>query len=1055
MRLSTVFIGLIVICIVSLIFSIRARRVNHGYTMTTALLILCDVLIIFIVECSSIRSARNILFFYYMCFVWMFFGTAWTSLKIASVKNIKNYLIPFGIYALINSAVVICCFNTPRVLTFSKRILFGRMWWIVEGMKEPSSFINFSLLNVMFQISAVSVLMIMIICLLKTRNIFRGKMIGLMIIQIFLIVIEFLEFHLSLPIWIYTLIINFVCYIVFYLAFVHPDQKIRDEAIMSFANEMSDGLILYNELNDLIHVNNLIKNTMDRDFVEKIKDISFLEEWITHREYVENIDTIHYRNGEKEIYFTVKKYDLGLDKNASGVAYILHDTTNSITQIRLMEKVNSELERTSRMKSDFLANMSHELRTPMNAVIGMAEIALREGEMNPRIKDCLTQINHSGRNLLNIINDILDYSKIDAGKMEIIPDNYEPLSEVNDIANILQTRVGDKELELFFIVDPAIPHELFGDSMRIRQILINIANNAIKFTDKGRIKITLDCEKKNEDEIDLIYHISDTGHGIKPEDLEKLFVSFQQVDSKRNRNVEGTGLGLAISKSLCEAMGGTIGVNSEYGKGSDFWFRVPQKVIDPGTDLVVEDAAGKFAYAFNERQVMQDEFSLEMDKLGLECKVIPRFEDYVPTGKKDFIFIEENFYTKETEEFLDANPDLTPIILVRFGSGFKSTRKNMRILSRPLSTLAMVLVLNGKEISDMHFANADEDGETHFVAPDAKILVVDDNSINLSIALGLLEPLKVKCEVAQSGDEALEKIRRNRYDMILMDHMMPGMDGIETTQVIRETIPEAADVPILALTANVVEGSKEMFIKAGMVDMIAKPIEVKQLNQKISTWLPKEKVQQVSAFEIPDEDIPEEDTKDYVHYDCLDCEAAIKGLGKAALFEKIVKEYYKRGSKTLEEIQTAHGEKNWADYAIKTHALKSSSRQIGAFELGDLAEKLEHAGKAEDTITIGEFHEKTMNTFTDLLAALSEYFPEEEETEDKLLISNEEFESILKELETACDELAMDDMEACAEKLKKYIHPDSRKEALDSLYEAIENVDTDLCMEIIHESFAK
>ena len=226
-----------------------------------------------------------------------------------------------------------------------------------------------------------------------------------------------------------------------------------------------------------------------------------------------------------------------------GTLYILHDHSDSHNRIMAMRRSNEELERAGRMKSDFLANMSHEIRTPMNAVIGMAELAMRESDPE-RVNDYLRQIQSSGKNLLNIINDILDYSKIESGKMEIIEDKYCPFEELSDIANVLSVRVGKKPVELFVLVEGLLPHMVIGDPMRIRQVLINLANNAIKFTEKGIVKISITTQKLNEDHIEFTFHVIDTGIGIKEEDKDKLFESFQQVDSKRNRSVEGTGLDL-------------------------------------------------------------------------------------------------------------------------------------------------------------------------------------------------------------------------------------------------------------------------------------------------------------------------------------------------------------------------------------------------------------------------------------------------------------------------------------------------------------------------------
>ncbi len=1044
MVLEVFFIVFTLVCLVSLVMSIRAKRKNWGFVMTSILLMICDVLCIFLFNSQTIKATRNLLFISYISYSWMFMGAVWTVVKMSSIKKIQYIVIPMFGWSVMLTGLLVYCFTAPRMISFTKRVLFGRIWWIAEGTGNHNGLLGFTAYSYGCFAAGLAVVVVACICYFHINKIFRNKYIIISVVQIFLTAMIVLNYIFKLPMWIYVLLMNPVCYFIYYFAFVEHNVRLKSEVIMFFANEMSDGLILYNEYNDLIHVNDLIKNLMDDDILRKMEDINFFENWISHVERVENIEALPYTKGDETLYFTVKRHGIGQEPNAVGTAYVLHDTTNSINQIRLMEQVNSELERTAKMKSDFLANMSHELRTPMNAVIGMAEIALRE-DLNPRVKDCLTQINHSGRNLLNIINDILDYSKIDAGKMEIILDNYEPLSEVNDIAHVLQTRIGEKDLELFFIVDPTLPHELIGDCMRIRQVLINIANNAIKFTERGCIKITLDCERISADELMLVYHVIDTGQGIKEEDLKKLFESFTQVDSKRNRNVEGTGLGLAISKSLVEAMDGIIGVESEYGKGSDFWFKIPQRVSNSGHDLVVENAGEKMAYCLNERNIMVDEFIGEMKRLGVEAKALTHLEDYEPSGKKDYLFIEEDYYNSVTEQFLDDHPDVIGIVLTDFGSDFKPRRKNARVMMRPITTLASVLSLNCKDISSMNFSSED-DRSAHFIAPDAKVLIVDDNTINLSIAVGLLAPLKIKCEIAQSGMEAIENVKNDKFDLILMDHMMPVMDGIETTEAIREDIPEAADTPIVALTANVMEESKIMFMEAGMVDMIAKPIDVKELYRKLFEILPADKVVQLDAnAPVPAE--PEE----YEHYDCLDCERAIKGLGSAKLFAKVVSEYYKRGPKNAAEIESAKGIEDWDDYAIKTHALKSSSRQIGAMELGEYAETLEHAGKAGDVETITQVHPKAMEIYRRLLDDLSKYFPEEEAATDLPEIPAEELESIFTELAEACDNLDMDGMEACVEKLKKYSYPDGKKDIIDKLYEAIDGMDGDACVEIMDE----
>lgn len=257
--------------------------------------------------------------------------------------------------------------------------------------------------------------------------------------------------------------------------------------------------------------------------------------------------------------------------NATDFLYVFANVLSNIAYNKyLVNKANIEIEKAAKMKSDFLANMSHEIRTPMNAVIGMSEMALRE-DLPPVAREYINQIKVAGKSLLAIINDILDFSKIESGKMDIIPVDYEPMSLINDIANIIMTRIGEKEIELILDISPDIPFKLFGDNIRIKQILLNLLNNATKFTTKGKIVLKMDYIVLSDDKVDLRASIEDTGIGIKKQDLKKLFQSFQQVDSKRNRNIEGTGLGLAISKQLLTIMGGNISVESEYGKGSKFF----------------------------------------------------------------------------------------------------------------------------------------------------------------------------------------------------------------------------------------------------------------------------------------------------------------------------------------------------------------------------------------------------------------------------------------------------------------------------------------------------
>ena len=330
------------------------------------------------------------------------------------------------------------------------------------------------------------------------------------------------------------------------------------------------------------------------------------------------------------------------------IANVLSDIAYSKYQVSL---TNMELKKTSNMKSDFLANMSHEIRTPMNAVIGMAEMALRE-DLTPAAREYIGQIKSSGQTLLTIINDILDFSKIESGMMDISDVEYEPMSMINDVSNIIMTRIGSKELELTVDVNPDLPTGLYGDNVRIKQVMVNIANNAVKFTKEGNVHIKVDFLQTTDDMIELIVSITDTGSGIKESDMDKLFQSFQQLDSKRNRNIEGTGLGLAICKQLVTLMKGKIHVDSVYGKGSTFSFVIPQKVTDihHAVEKLPENivAAGLIQSTY-----IAQEMAIDMERLGVTYERLESEENsnLVKEMGAGYFFVEQPLFTEAVQYF--------------------------------------------------------------------------------------------------------------------------------------------------------------------------------------------------------------------------------------------------------------------------------------------------------------------------------------------------------------------------------------------------------------------
>ncbi len=511
------------------------------------------------------------------------------------------------------------------------------------------------------------------------------------------------------------------------------------------------------------------------------------------------IDLINYLQSVMSVP-TIEKSKLD---NAALFLYTLTSALSSIAYHKyIMKEANIEIEKAANMKSDFLANTSHELRTPMNAIIGMTEMALRE-EMTPTAKNYINQIKAAGKSLLIIINDILDFSKIESGKMDIVADDYEPTSLINDIATIISTRIVKDDVELILDINPQIPKVLSGDMVRLKQIITNLANNAVKFTKLGQICLKYDFEIVSEDTVNLLFSVSDTGIGIKPEDINKLFQSFRQLDSKRNRNIEGTGLGLAISKQLITLMNGNISVESVYGEGSTFSFTVPQKVINPQPSISLNEIPPKHAAGFLNNtyaniQLKRDMHKLDIDYTDLKDKDILTFlTEYKERLTNTYLFIPYKDFSQPLQDFIQQQEQLNVIVIAPYGVSLTNTPLNVLIVHKPLSVLALAGIYNHETFSQYDSTSSDEYYD--FTAETAKILIVDDNSINLTVAQGLLEPLNMQIDTALSGNEAINKISDTMYDLILMDHMMPEIDGIETTHIIRRFHSEYDNVPIIAL----------------------------------------------------------------------------------------------------------------------------------------------------------------------------------------------------------------------------------------------------------------
>ena len=602
---------------------------------------------------------------------------------------------------------------------------------------------------------------------------------------------------------------------------------------------------------------------------------------------VKEVHDLHISTGDEieELYHAV---DLTIYRLMEYIELV--KTRQSIEDQLNIEKSANEA------KSRFLSNISHEIRTPINAVLGFDEMILRESNDSTVIQYA-KDIQSSGKTLLALINDVLDFSKIEAGKLEIIPVEYELRSLINDVVNMARVRAVEKNLEMIVNVEEEIPHVLFGDEVRIKQCIINIVTNAIKYTEVG--SVTIDITYKNieaenpedaydENKILLEVKVTDTGIGIKEEDIDKLSGAFERIDEKRNRTIEGSGLGINIVNSLLSMMDSKLKVKSEYGKGSEFSFAIAQKVVDM-------EPIGNFSEAYNEAV---------------------------------------------------------------------------------------------KDAHDYH--------ET-FHAPDARILVVDDTKTNLTVVEGLLKKTQIAVDTAMSGMEALDLITKNKYDIIFLDHRMPEMDGIQTFHAMEELSGNLnKKTPVIALTANAVSGSREMYFKEGFTNYMSKPVDPIKLEDMIMSYLPSFKVSRPGDKDFVSNEEEEKETdkeamQDILKVSGVDIETAIARCGSPEVAIEVMKDFKLAIDERAGLIERYEAEGNIKNYTIYVHGLKSSARAIGAIDLADKAEYLEQCGNDENIEEIKKLTPELLNLYRSYNVKLSSLTQEEDN--DKPEIDASELES--------------------------------------------------------------
>ncbi|MCL1956451.1 MAG: ATP-binding protein [Fibromonadales bacterium] len=596
--------------------------------------------------------------------------------------------------------------------------------------------------------------------------------------------------------------------------------------------------------------------------------------------------------------------------------------------LKPLHKTMEDLKAASKAKSDFLARISHEIRTPMNAITGMAELALRENIPHSAREHIIT-IKQAGNNLLSLINDLLDFSKIESGKLEIIPGNYQVSSLIHDVVSIIKMRVVDSHISFVVNIDSKIPNYLFGDETRIRQVLLNVLSNAVKYTKKGFVSFSINGEITG-DTVFLTIDVADSGDGIKPEDLNKLFGEFVQVDLAAHKGVEGTGLGLVITKKLINAMGGDINVQSEYGKGSTFTIKLSQKICSPEPLASVEKPKEKSVLIYEQNKIYADSIIYTVDNLGVICHSAESDDDLhkkLQTKDYTFLFVSHSLLKNAKAIAKELKSKTEIVILTEFGN--VPADINLDILAMPAHSISIANILNG--VSDgFSYSTNESISVVQFSAPKARILIVDDIGTNLKVAEGLMLPYKMQIDLCFSGEDAISAVTKNFYDLVFMDHMMPEMDGIEATKLIRAKgieNPYYAHLPIIALTANAVAGTKEMFLSNGFNDFLSKPIDTARLNVILGRWIPKEKQEKLTA-EIK--------------------EIEVEGL-EAKKDIVTLTAFHKDGLRKIREIKKCLEVKNYPIYANYIHELKNACADLGAHDLVEQAEALETAGKQENS----------------------------------------------------------------------------------------------------------
>lgn len=671
-----------------------------------------------------------------------------------------------------------------------------------------------------------------------------------------------------------------------------------------------------------------------------------------------DIDVLCYHN---RLYCTLSISKIHDDyDDVIGYIITVTDLSERMEYISRLEEATNEAKNANQAKTTFLANMSHEIRTPMNAIIGFSELVLKM-DISREVREYVEGIRLSSRNLLAIINDILDITKIESGKMELIPDNYFTADILDDVSLIISQQANKKGLAFVMKTDDHIPMQMFGDKVRIRGVLINILNNAVKYTKEGTVTFETKVLSRTEDMVKLAFIVSDTGIGIRPEEQKKLFESFERLDQQLHYDVEGSGLGLAIAKGYITLMGGEITVDSVYGEGSVFTIVIDQKVIDD-TPL---------------------EYRFTIDK-----------------------------------------------------------------------------------------SRQDTQGAYQLKIHDVRVLLVDDNHINLMVVKALLNSYGLSVDTASNGATAISACGNTHYSIVFMDQMMPGMDGVEAMRQIRKLdsyYASGGEGKIIVLTADAVRGSREQLIAKGFDEYLGKPMNLRQLERLLIRYLPDEKLTISTA--IPETDSGEKDKPadngamdiSYLQKTLTDTDVSL-GLkncgGRIEDYLNVLKINYMYGSRQLEELAELLGSKDYENYTIKIHSMKSTTKGIGAGMISNMALEQENAGRAGEYDYIDTHFEDFRQEYTAHLRQLEEVLrhyhmlaEDSPETAGEALDRRVVF-GILSNVKKHIDNFEFAQVFEILEEVKKYQLPEEFQEMFARLETLMNDLAVDEINELLEKAFA-